>query len=206
MKKISKKKHLEIAIDSIPKHPRPKVELEQYSTPSIIAADLMWNAYLIGDIDNKNILDLGCGVGILGISAKLLGAKNVVGVDIDEEPIAIANDLSYDIEFIVSDIKDFTHDLEFNTIFQNPPFGSQEKAEKGTDLKFINKSIELSPKAIYSFHMASTEDFIINYFNKKGFTTTHIFRYKFPIPKIYEFHNREIKDIDVIVIRAQIFF
>ena len=57
MKKIRKKKQLEIAIDSIERHPNPKVELEQYSTPSTIASDLLWNAYTLGDIENKDIVD-----------------------------------------------------------------------------------------------------------------------------------------------------
>ena len=38
MKKITKKKHLEMAIQKVPKHPNPKVDLEQYSTPATIAA------------------------------------------------------------------------------------------------------------------------------------------------------------------------
>ena len=75
MKKIRKKKQLEMAIQSIPPHPNPKVELEQYSTPAIIAADLLWNAYSLGDIENSEIIDLGCGTGILSIGSLLLGAS-----------------------------------------------------------------------------------------------------------------------------------
>ena len=58
MKKIKRKKHLEMRIQSIPPHPKPKVELEQYATPSVIASDLLWNAFSLGDIENKNIVDL----------------------------------------------------------------------------------------------------------------------------------------------------
>ena len=50
MKKITKKKHLEMAIQKVPKHPNPKVDLEQYFTPATIAADLLWNAYSLEDI------------------------------------------------------------------------------------------------------------------------------------------------------------
>ena len=58
MKKITRKKHLEMKIQSIPPHPKPKVELEQYSTPSNIASDLLWNALSLGDIKNKNVYSI----------------------------------------------------------------------------------------------------------------------------------------------------
>ena len=205
MKKIRKKKQLEMAIQSIPPHPNPKVELEQYSTPAIIAADLLWNAYSLGDIENSEIIDLGCGTGILSIGSLLLGAKKVTGVDIDEESLAIArlNSENLNIEFVCCDISDFNCFDGCDVVIQNPPFGTQKKSERGADLKFIDKAKECSPRVIYSFHMASTEKFIIDYFEKSGFVVTHIFRYKFILPKIYDFHTKESKEVDVIVIRAE---
>ncbi len=35
-------------------------------------------------MQNKTVLDMGCGTGILGMLASMLGAKEVVGIDIDE--------------------------------------------------------------------------------------------------------------------------
>ncbi len=202
MKKITKKKHLEMAIQKVPKHPNPKVDLEQYSTPAIIAADLLWNAYSLGDIADKKVMDLGCGTGIFAIASKLLGAASAIGVDIDKDSTDLASSYCGDVDFICSDICDLENDFDVDTIFQNPPFGSQKNAKKGADLKFISKAIELSPKVLYSFHMASTEEFLISYFEKNDLEITHIFRYNFPIPKIYEFHTRESANVEVIVIRA----
>lgn len=202
MKKITKKKHLEMAIQKVPKHPNPKVDLEQYSTPATIAADLLWNAYSLGDIADKKVMDLGCGTGIFAIASKLLGAASAIGVDIDKDSIDLASSYCGDVNFICSDICDLENDFDVDTIFQNPPFGSQKNAKKGADLKFISKAIELSPKVLYSFHIASTEEFLISYFEKNDLEITHIFRYNFPIPKIYEFHTRESANIEVIVIRA----
>lgn len=202
MKKITKKKHLEMAIQKVPKHPNPKVDLEQYSTPAIIAADLLWNAYSLGDIADKKVMDLGCGTGIFAIASKLLGAASAIGVDIDKDSTDLASSYCGDVDFICSDICDLENDFDVDTIFQNPPFGSQKNAKKGADLKFISKAVELSPKVLYSFHMASTEEFLISYFEKNDLEITHIFRYNFPIPKIYEFHTRESANVEVIVIRA----
>lgn len=202
MKKITKKKHLEMAIQKVPKHPNPKVDLEQYSTPATIAADLLWNAYSLGDIADKKVMDLGCGTGIFAIASKLLGAASAIGADIDKDSTDLASSYCGDVDFICSDICDLENDFDVDTIFQNPPFGSQKNAKKGADLKFISKAIELSPKVLYSFHMASTEEFLISYFEKNDLEITHIFRYNFPIPKIYEFHTRESANVEVIVIRA----
>lgn len=202
MKKITKKKHLEMAIQKVPKHPNPKVDLEQYSTPATIAADLLWNAYSLRDIADKKVMDLGCGTGIFAIASKLLGAASAIGVDIDKDSTDLASSYCGDVDFICSDICDLENDFDVDTIFQNPPFGSQKNAKKGADLKFISKAIELSPKVLYSFHMASTEEFLISYFEKNDLEITHIFRYNFPIPKIYEFHTRESANVEVIVIRA----
>lgn len=202
MKKITKKKHLEMAIQKVSKHPNPKVDMEQYSTPATIAADLLWNAYSLGDIADKKVMDLGCGTGIFAIASKLLGAASAIGVDIDKDSIDLASSYCGDVNFICSDICDLENDFDVDTIFQNPPFGSQKNAKKGADLKFISKAIELSPKVLYSFHMASTEEFLISYFEKNDLEITHIFRYNFPIPKIYEFHTRESANVEVIVIRA----
>ena len=209
MKKITRKKHLEMRLQSIPVHPKPKVGLEQYTTPSIIASDLIWNAYSLGDVEDRDVVDLGCGTGVFAIGSALMGANSSTGVDIDSDSIDLANDVKDklkvgDVKFIVSDIYDFNEASNVDTVFQNPPFGSQRNADSGQDLKFIKKAIDLDCDVLYSFHMASTEEFLIKYYSDNNFEITHIFRYKFPIPKIYDFHTKEKQNVDVIVIRANL--
>ena len=232
--KISKKKHLEMILEKVPNHPNPKVGLEQYSTPATIAADLVWNAYGLGDIDNMSVLDLGCGTGIFAIASSLMGARCTLGVDIDGESIALAkitqNDISeqYDVDvsntnFIVGDINSFNSitDLlnesnlnkinndetslnRFDTLIQNPPFGSQEKGKRHADRKFMEFAVD-SADVIYSFHMKNTEEFVIDYYRDLGAEVTHKLVYKFPIPKIYDFHNEESRDVKVVVLRVENF-
>jgi putative methylase len=194
-------------LQSIPAHPKPKVGLEQYTTPSIIASDLIWNAYSLGDVEDRDIVDLGCGTGIFAIGSSLMGANSALGVDIDEDSIMLAQEVKDklkldNLNFIVSDIDDFNESLNADTVFQNPPFGSQKNADSGQDLRFIQKAIELETEVLYSFHMQSTEEFLIRYYEDNDFEITHIFRYKFPIPKIYDFHTKEKQNVNVIVIRA----
>ena len=211
MRKITKKKHLEMKLQSIPPHPNPKVGLEQYATPSIIASDLIWNANSLGDIENRNVLDLGCGSGIFTIASALMGANFACGVDVDEDSIQLAAETSQKLkldntDYVLSDICDFNSGFEVDTVIQNPPFGSQRKAKHGEDLNFVKKACEIKPGVLYSFHMASTEEFLIDFYKNNGLNITHIFRYNFPIPKIYEFHTKEKQNVNVIVFRALIDF
>ena len=232
--KISKKKHLEMILENVPKHPNPKVDLEQYSTPAIIAADLIWNAYGLGDINDMSVLDLGCGTGIFAIASSLMGARCSLGVDIDEESISLAKNTknsiyqSHDIDgantnFIVGDINSFNsisdllndtnlNDINdnhsslsrFDTLIQNPPFGSQERGTRHADRKFMEFAVN-SADVIYSFHMKNTEEFVIDYYRDLGAEVTHKLVYKFPVPKIYDFHTDESRDVKVIVLRVENF-
>lgn len=221
-------------LENVPKHPNPKVGLEQYSTPATIAADLVWNAYGLGDIDGMSVLDIGCGTGIFAIASSLMGARYSLGVDIDDESIALAkitqNGISdeHDIDvantnFIVGDINSFNsiNDLlnnssninpgdnsiplnKFDTLIQNPPFGSQEKGSRHADRKFMEFAVG-SAEVIYSFHMKNTEEFVIDYYRDLGAEVTHKLVYKFPIPKIYDFHKEESRDVKVVVLRVENF-
>ena len=69
---------------------KPRVELEQYPTPPDIAAHMLLAAQAEGDIDGCLVADLGCGGGVLGIGAALLGADNVLGIDIDPAALEVA--------------------------------------------------------------------------------------------------------------------
>lgn len=207
-KPIKKKRHLEMALQSLPSHSKPKIELEQYHTPSIIAADLLWNAYNLGDIENKSVVDLGCGTGIFAIGSAMLGARCVKGIDVDHDAIRNAEEnskklgLEERINFFKSDIKNVSPDKIHDTCIQNPPFGSQLKSKKGADRIFMEKSMELA-NVVYSFHMAETENFVENYFLNLGGKVTQKFSYSFQIPKIYSFHKQEIKFIEVVVLRVE---
>lgn len=43
------------------------------------------------DLNNQLVLDYGCGSGILGVGALLLGAKSAIGVDIDPQAVLATN-------------------------------------------------------------------------------------------------------------------
>ena len=94
--------------------------------------------------------------------------------------------------------------MKFGTLFQNPPFGSQERGMRHADRKFMEFAMN-SADVIYSFHMKNTEEFVIDFYNDLGGDVSHKFVYKFPIPKIYDFHKRESQDVKVVVLRVENF-
>lgn len=200
-----KKRQLEIVLQDIPPHQSPKVNLEQYSTPSIIAADVLWNAHSIGDLEDMKVVDLGCGTGIFAIGSALMGARESVGVDVDEDIVSIAETQALKMgiddraRFVTSDIQDFKESAD--TVIQNPPFGAQKANRKEADRLFMVKSLEIAP-VVYSFHMHETEEFVVNFFKKQGATVSHLFHYTFPIPRIYDFHRKEKVEVGVVVLRV----
>ncbi|MBC7100504.1 METTL5 family protein [Methanothermobacter tenebrarum] len=207
--RILKKRHLEILLEKVPDYASPKAGLEQYKTPSAIAADILWFAYNLGDIHGKHVMDLACGTGIFAIGAAILGAGKVFAVDIDKEALEVAVGAAEElgvadrIQFIEADIRDSIMELsrlKVDTLIQNPPFGSQRMVKRGADRIFIEGSLRISP-VVYSFHMMGSEDFVTGYFERIGGKITHKLYYRFPIPRIYNFHKKDFKVVDVIVLR-----
>lgn len=190
-----------------------KVRIEQYTTPSEIAAEVLWNAYLLGDIEGKDIADLGCGTGVLGIGAGLLGAKKVLFIDVDEQALESAKKNFLRIksegctnkvksikemnnaEFVQREIGSYNKEVEI--VLQNPPFGTKDK---GKDIHFLEKACMLA-KIVYSFHKSETLEYIKGFADKKKILITHIWSFRWPLKQSYRFHSRRIKRINVSCLR-----
>jgi putative methylase len=190
-----KKKDLEILLQSIPPFDKPKASLEQYSTPSVIASDVLFIAYAEGDIADKVVADLGCGTGILAIGAGKLGAKRVIGVDLDENALsqaeANAKYAGVEIDLLHQDVTEFGEKVD--TVVMNPPFGSQKR---NADRPFLDVAMTVAD-AVYSIHMSDTVDFLANYISDRGFYVDFQKRYKFEIPHMFSFHTKAKKCFDV---------
>jgi putative methylase len=200
MSEIGSKKQLEIVLSKLKGFENAKVRVEQYSTPSDIAAEVLWKAHF-DEIKGKVIVDLGCGTGILGIGALLLGAKRVVFVDNDKYAIEIcrqnvakieSEDYSIgETEFIDEDMESF--DEKTDVVLMNPPFGTREKH---ADKAFLLKAFSIA-KVTYSFHKSSTKDYIMQLSEKDGFNIKEVFDFRFMLKNTMKHHTREKKYIDV---------
>jgi putative methylase len=196
-----KKQQLEILLQRVKAHPKPSADLEQYSTPADIAADVLWFAYAQGDVAGKKVVDLGCGTGILGIGAKLLGAEEVISLDVDEAALGVAmtnaQALGVDLSLLTVDVTDFPEAAD--TVLMNPPFGAQNPH---ADVPFLERALATAP-VTYTFHKAETEPFVRRKVEALGGEATHRKAYAFPLPHSMPFHTEEVREVPVVMLRVE---
>lgn len=195
---IHSKARLAIELSKLNVFTEPDVETEQYPTDSEIAAEALWNAYYLGDVENKTIADLGCGTGILGIGALLLNAKKVFLVEQDEKALAIAREnhrkykeIVKEAVFLLQDIKEFNEKTD--VVIQNPPFGTKQKH---ADREFLLQAFTIAP-VIYTFHKTTSKDFIKKIAEDNNYKVTHYWEFDFPLKATQLFHKKRIQRIKV---------
>jgi rRNA N6-adenosine-methyltransferase METTL5 len=201
-----KLRELESALSEVAAFKEPVVELEQYPTSPHLAARLLHVAASNGDICDSTVLDLGCGGGILGIGAALLGAPHVIGIDVDDAALCIAMENMAEME--VEDTMDLIRaDVirvagrsgsgllgVVDTVVMNPPFGTKRK---GIDVCFLQVAVERSRGAVYSMHKSSTREFIEKKALAWGTRPELMAQLRFDVPAMYGFHRHSSLDVEV---------
>ncbi|NP_001155764.1 methyltransferase-like protein 5-like [Acyrthosiphon pisum] len=203
-----KLKTLQHALEDIETFDNPKIELEQYTTSSHIAACILHTAqFVYNDISGKCVADLGCGSGVLCIGAALLGAQYCAGFDIDPSAISLSvenaadRDVSGQCDFILCDVKKIDKNMQlkaFDTVIMNPPFGTRER---GADLIFLKMALSLATEAVYSLHKTSTRQHVLSMAKELGVYAKVIAELRFDLPASYKFHRRDSVDVQVDLIR-----
>ncbi|XP_055616512.1 rRNA N6-adenosine-methyltransferase METTL5 [Toxorhynchites rutilus septentrionalis] len=206
-----KLKKFEEFLQTVDGFDNPKVTLEQYVTPSHIASHML---YMIqtnyDDLENKLVLDLGSGAGMLSVGASLLGAAYVLGIEIDSDAIEIfKNNVSeFDLNNVdcvrwdVLRLGDANLNSAFDTIVMNPPFGT--KQNKGIDMTFLRTGLNLTKHSLYSLHKTSTRDHIRKKAIEWNVRASIIAELKYNLPHTYKFHKRTSVDIAVDLWRFEI--
>lgn len=190
---------LERILGGIPPHPAPKLELEQYATPADVAAPLLYEAWTLGDIEGRAVADLGCGTGIFALGAALLGAASVVGVDADEDALAVARResarLKAPAEWVASDVGAWRGAAD--TVIMNPPFGAQQR---GADRAFLDAAFRTAP-TVYTMHNAGTRAFVEQHAAAAGYARTHAWGLRFALRHQYRHHEKAVREVDVVALR-----
>jgi putative methylase len=212
-KRLARKLDLEMLLSSVKPHPKPSTSLEQYTVSADVAAQMLYMAaYTYEDIVNKTVLDLGCGTGRLALGAAYLGAKQVVGVDIDRAAVKAALENSTNlglqdkVQWLAADIDAVSG--KFDTVLQNPPFGVQKR---GADRRFLEKALT-SGQAVYSLHknvqtstalnrglkahrkdtvQASSSRFLSRLIEKHGGHIKAVYPMTMTIPHMFSFHTEK---------------
>lgn len=195
-----KKVRLDRILQSLEAIPSPRPDIEQYPTPPPIAAEVGYLALAKGDLAGARVLDAGCGNGVLAVAAKLLGAAEVVGVDLD--PLALqvaernARRAKVDVKWRHADIASVRE--PFDTVLMNPPFGSQRRH---ADLPFLETVLAIG-RVVYSFHNGVSETFVRRKIEGLGGQVTDRIPYTFPIPHTFPFHREGVRRIAVVLFRT----
>jgi putative methylase len=208
---VRSKKELAIFLSQLSVFKKPKRYLEQYPSDSNVAASLLWHMALTqGDLEEKSIIDLGCGTGILGIGALVLGASFVEFIDVDpsiytdlKNNISFAEDyfgVSFEAKWSFSNCNvlscERNGDLKESSdkiIVMNPPFGTKKKH---IDKAFLEKAMLMAPR-IYTMHKTSTKGFVESFCRSESLSIVWSEDHSFPIKNTMDGHKRKIQRIDV---------
>ena len=177
----------------------------RYPTSAHLAAQIVHAAAAsFGDIEEKCVVDLGCGTGMLSAACVLLGASRVVGVDVDQDALDIAARNVSDVDLIAADVRTAPLAAKtFETCVMNPPFGTRRK---GIDVDFLRAAFRLATTAVYSLHKSSTRDYLLSRATDLGAKggATVVAQLKFDVPKLYTFHTRPEVDVAVDLLRFDV--
>ncbi|MDD1718927.1 MAG: METTL5 family protein [Methanoregulaceae archaeon] len=198
-----KLRQLEMVLEGLQGFGRPDPSREQYRTPAPLAARLLFDAFMQGDIENRRVCDLGCGTGVLAIGAGLLGAGEVTGVDSDKDALRIAGENAVTagvaIGFLRSDISDPLlpgRAGHADTVVMNPPFGAQKQH---ADRPFIDCALNIAD-VIYGIFNAGSVPFVRSYTAGRASVEGRA-RGTLRIPHQFSFHTRTHVDIGVEILR-----
>lgn len=187
----------------------PRAPLEQYRTPPELAAHLVHLADLRGDVEDRTVIDLGCGTGMLALGAALRGPERVVGLDVDPAPLETArgNERRVATTTSVSWVRgDATRaplcpDPAETTVVMNPPFGAQSGNEHA-DRGFLQTTAEIA-RVSYSIHNAGSREFVTSFADDNGGEVTDSYRTEFELPRQFDFHEDDRKVVDAEVYRIE---
>jgi putative methylase len=226
-KRIVRRLDLERFLSQVEPHPSPDPSLEQYTVSIDVAATMLHIAsHVNGDVVGKTILDLGCGTGRLALGAAFLGAKQVVGVDIDKMAVGVAlknslrTGLEKRVQWVAGDIDVLCG--VFDTVLQNPPFGVQRRK---ADRRFLEKALKAG-KVVYSLHKhpvadetlmnrlrngkgnpeaVSSSPFLTRFVEEHGGKIMGVYGIVMAIPHTFNFHTKRRHEfiVDLYVIQGR---
>ncbi|KAM0687289.1 Methyltransferase-like protein 5 [Conglomerata obtusa] len=194
-----KLKQLKMELTRVKSFDNPKILLEQYITPHDIAAALIYTAHFeYNDIEDKKILDLCSGTGMLSVAASFFNPAHITCLECDLDSI---NTCKENFTFFEIENYEIVHERfednvfmdKFDTVIMNPPFGTRCR---GVDTAAVDFALDVG-NVVYSLHKRSTRDYLLEkYKNSKV-----IAEVEYDIKRSYKFHKKNVKPIEVDLIR-----
>ena len=189
------KRQLEVQLGRLKILQEPNLKLEQYPISAEVASELLYMAgFENNDLDGR-VIDLGTGTGRLAIGAALMGAEDVVGVDLDERAISLAREnaetAGVEVEWVNADAEKING--KFDTVIMNPPYGTRTSH---ADTRFLEKAFKIA-SVVYSIHKSATRNFLVQLVTKSGWHVDQIRSMRMEIPHLFEFHEKKRGTVEV---------
>tara|TARA_B100000579_G_C22702432_1_gene790448 strand:+ start:361 stop:993 length:633 start_codon:yes stop_codon:yes gene_type:complete len=188
---------LAIELSKLEPHPCNSVELEQYVTEGDLAAFWLLAVDQLDDLENKSVLDLGSGNGILGLGAAYLGANEILLIEADHDAHEVSKNniakVNQKFDIKINSIKamigidDIELSKKYDIIIMNPPWGFQtEKADR----PLLEFSFGLNADSIYVLHSAK-EKHLQAMAKDFGYDGEIVFETDFRLPAKYSHHVKK---------------
>src|SRR5260370_8207891 len=181
------KRQLEIQLGKLKILEKPNLKIEQYPVSSEAASELLYMADFEHDDLDGRVIELGTGRGRLAIGGGLMGAKEIVGVDVDEQALALAREnaetAEVEVGWVQSDIEKIKG--KFDSVIMNPPYGTRTSH---ADIRFLERAFQLAP-IIYSIHKSAPREYLVEFVTKPGRHIDQVRSLSMEIPHIFKFHT-----------------
>ena len=177
---------------------RLSLRMEQYATDTNTAVNFIFYADEIIRFEGKKTADFGCGNGILGIAAGLMGAERVDFYDIDETALETCRKNCSAIglrncQFINEDFFDVKE--RYDVVISNPPFGIQTNFSVSA---FIKKLEEVSRDFVFIYKDNTA---VRQTAEREGLSV--ISAGGISIKRTQKFHKKDVVKIPIVVISSK---
>ena len=197
----------------------PRIELEQYPTPSDVAAQLCHLAAMRGDLAGS-VVDLGAGTGRLALAAACHAPERVAGIEVDAAALRVARTNETRVEppvpvswvrgdatrpplsraaFASAEQAGAASDEPAGaasgvTVVANPPFGAQD-GNRGADRAFLATAAELGGVS-YTIHNGGSRSFVESFAADEGGRVTDAFGVELALANTFAHQTDERRTID----------
>ena len=177
------------ALAKVPLPLSPRADLEQVATPPEAAAELLFAAVRLDGLEGRTVVDLGSGTGRLAIGAALLGARSVVGVEVDPDLVVLARAaaLAAGVAVKFRNLAASDYNEPTDLIVMNPPFGAQRRH---ADRAFWDRALELARRSVHAFALADSRTFIARRAVERGAQVLETQPVAWELPRTFPHHTR----------------
>lgn len=217
------KRAVERALADVASFADPEASLEQYPTPTDVAAHLCHVAAMRGDVADALVVDLGAGTGRLALAAALYEPAAVVGLELDPDALATArrNERRVDpptpVWWLRADASrsplcfgEFDGERAITpasvTVVANPPFGAQTGNEHA-DRAFLETVAATAgncslPVVSYTLHNEGSASFVESFVEDAGGRVTDAFAVTLDLDAQFAHHTADRVQIQTELFRV----